>query len=185
MRATNPTITLQLQSTPFAGRVVELESLGRFMETNTKIHAEEKKADSDSQTHLSFKDTFEAYRSIVRSEEEQMHRRLSWLSSFQGFLFAALGLSWGKNHPLLLLICAIGIVIAVLVFTSVFAGSMALRRTRLLWNKYKPLDYDGPDIFGLYPEQPRFYHLFSSEVVIPLAFVVAWIVVLLIRERAA
>jgi hypothetical protein len=128
---------------------------------------------------------FEAYRSIVKSEEEQMHRRLSWLGALQGFLFAALSFAWGKNHSLTLIISGLGLAVSVLIFTDVFAGSKALFNARVAWCKHKPSDYDGSDIFGLYPACPRFYHLFSSEVALPIVFAVAWILVMLIKEPSA
>jgi len=66
--------------------------------------------------------------SMVQHESEQMHRRLSWLGSFQGFLFAALGFAWGKNTSLILLISSVGLAVSLLVLWGTVGVSLALLR---------------------------------------------------------
>jgi hypothetical protein len=122
-------------------------------------------------------DDYALYRSMVQTEDEQVHRRLSWLGAFQGFLFAALGFSWGKDPNLPLVICGLGFAVASLVFAGIFISALATRRTRILWLKKKPRDYKGPDIFGFYPQWARFTHFLTPELLLPLVFGVAWICV--------
>jgi hypothetical protein len=116
------------------------------------------------------------FRSIIQHESEQAHRRLSSLGAFQGFLFASLGFSWGKNSSLTLIICLLGVAVA-----GIIAGILAIRRTCLLWHQHKPPDYHGPDIFGYFPEQASFMILLGSEVLLPIAFAIAWSAVIAIR----
>src|ERR1700736_2610287 len=96
-------------------------------------------------------DTSSTLRSMVHHETEQTNRRLSWLGTFQGFLFAALGLSWEKNRWLVMIICFLGLIVAFLIFISVIGTVLAIRRIRAYWIRNKPQGYSGPDIFGFFP----------------------------------
>jgi len=119
---------------------------------------------------------------MERYESEQVHRRISWLGTFEGFLFASLGFAWGKNAPsLILIISLLGLVVALLVFAGVLAAILARERIRKHWLQHKPPDYEGPDIFGFYPDQARFTVFTSPEMLLPLTFVAAWACVLIIR----
>src|SRR5437868_5183885 len=114
-------------------------------------------------------------RSMIQHETEQANRRLSWLGTFQGFLFAALGFSWTKNIWLTLIICSLGLIVALLIFVSVIATVLAMRRIRAYWIKNKPGDYRGPDIFGFFPERAPWSIFTGPEMLLPLAFAAAWI----------
>lgn len=118
---------------------------------------------------------------MIQHEDQQSHRRLSWLGTFQGFLFASLGFSWGKNSFLTLIICLLGVAVALLIFSGVCATVLAMRRIRMLWLQHKPQDYNGPDIFGYFPERAPFTQFTSPEMLLPLAFAAAWIGVITIR----
>jgi hypothetical protein len=37
-------------------------------------------------------------RSMILSEHEHLNNRMAWTSTFQGFLFAALGFAWGATE---------------------------------------------------------------------------------------
>ena len=121
------------------------------------------------------------FRSMVQHEAEQTHRRLSWLGTFQGFLFAALGFSWGKNTSLTLIICCLGLAVALLIYVGIFAAVLAMKRIRSLWLTHKPADYRGPDIFGFFPDRAQLSLYTSPEMLLPLAFALAWLCVIAIR----
>ena len=114
-------------------------------------------------------------RSMVKHETTQVNRRLSWLCQIQGFLFAALGIVWEKGSKFMPILAIMGIVVAVLVFNSLIGSTAALNRIRRYWSKRKPKDYDGPDIFGLYPEKPTILVFACSENMLPIVFVVGWL----------
>jgi len=118
------------------------------------------------------------FRSMIQHEAEQTHRRLSWLGTFQGFLFAALGFSWGKNAALTTIICCLGLAVAILIYLGVLSSVLATKRVRADWLLHRPPDYKGPDIFGFYPHRAPFSLFISPEMLIPLAFAVAWACVL-------
>lgn len=120
-------------------------------------------------------------RSMIQHEDEQLHRRLSWLGTFQGFLFASLGFSWGENRFLTFIICLLGIAVALLIFSGVCATVLAMRRIRMLWLQHKPQRYNGPDIFGYFPERAPFTQFISPEMLLPIALATAWICVVTIR----
>ena len=118
-------------------------------------------------------------RQMSAHESEQIHRRLSWLGTFQGFLFAALGFLFGKSRPLSFVIATLAIIISILVYSGLLAATLAVERIRTTWNSHKPKNYDGPDIAGFYPDKARWTVFTSPENLIPLAFVAAWVVVVL------
>jgi hypothetical protein len=120
-------------------------------------------------------------RSMVQQETEQIHRRISWLGTLQGFLFASLGFSWGKNNSLTFIICLLGLAIALLIFISIVAATLAMRRIRMVWLEKKPQEYKGPDIFGFFPDRAQFTQFTSPEILVPLAFAAAWVGVIAIR----
>src|SRR5260221_8922874 len=121
------------------------------------------------------------FRSMILHEDEQTHRRLSWLGTFQGFLFASLGFSWGKNPSLTLIICLLGLTVAILIYSGVLATVFAIRRIHILWREHKRLGYNGPEISGFFPDRVRFSLFTSPEMLLPLAFAGAWVSVIAIR----
>lgn len=80
----------------------------------------------------------EILQEMARHESEQIHRRVSWLGMLQGFLFAALGFSWGENHSLELGIALVGLAVAVLVFSGLLAATFTIERIRKQWHDAKP-----------------------------------------------
>lgn len=117
---------------------------------------------------------------MLRQEAEQIHRRITWLASFQGFLFAALGLAWGKNHQLTQVFAGLGISVSLLVLLAVLAAIRAVERLRQGWLDNQPPNYSGPGIMGFYPTQAPLSVYTSPEMLLPLAFAVAWLCVLFI-----
>ena len=112
---------------------------------------------------------------MVEHEAAQVGRRLSWLCQIQGFLFAALSFAWEKDPKLVPLFATMGIAVAVLAFNSLITATAALNRIRRSWSKLKSKDYGGPDVFGLYPEKPTILTFACSENMLPIVFVVGWI----------
>jgi len=122
----------------------------------------------------------DACRTMARHESEQVHRRITWLASFQGFLFAALGVAWGKSRSLTHVFATLGVTVAALTLVGVVAAVWAIERIRQTWLAEKPAGYHGPDIMGFYPDRARFTRYTSGEILLPIAFMLAWIWVLII-----
>lgn len=120
------------------------------------------------------------FRSMARHEAEQVHRRISWLAGFQGFLFAAVGVSWSKSQPLTRTFALLGLTVAMLVFAGILAATWAVQRIRRDWSRERPKDYRGPDIMGFYPDKIPLSVYLSGELLLPVAFVAAWVRILMI-----
>ncbi len=129
-------------------------------------------------------DMAEICRVMIRSEAEQLHRRLTWLATLQGFLFAGVGLAWKLPDSGLLVgvLGILGMIVALLVFIAIFAPILAIEKIRLFWREHKPGDYDGPDISGFYPDKAPWSVWITPETLIPLAFAGAWFVLLILRQ---
>jgi len=121
------------------------------------------------------------FRQMVQHESEQIHRRVSWLGTFQGFLFAGLGFAWGKSSVLISVLSFVGMTIAFLVFLALMGATLALSRLRRDWLKCRPVEYIGPGIFGFYPEKSPFTAFTAPENLLPFVFIAAWIFVLVIK----
>jgi hypothetical protein len=118
-------------------------------------------------------------REMNRLEAEQAHRRISWLGSLQGFLFAALGLVWGKNGHLQTVVELIGLTVAVLVVIGTVTGVLAQLRLHKLWIGCVDRNKSAIGPFGLFPERAIFTTFISPEVLIPTVFVLAWLAIIL------
>ena len=124
-------------------------------------------------------DNFERdLREMNRLETEQAHRRISWLGSLQGFLFATLGLVWGKNGHLQLVVELLGLTVAILVLIGTLTGVLAQLRIHRLWVKRVDRNTNAIGPFGQFPDRATFTTFISPEVLIPSAFALAWIAIL-------
>ncbi|HEX3526330.1 MAG TPA: hypothetical protein VH988_04620 [Thermoanaerobaculia bacterium] len=121
------------------------------------------------------------FRTMVQHEAEQAHRRLTWLGSFQGFLFAALAFAWGKSSSLTSVIAYLGLVVALLISVGIIATVLATIRIRERWLAHRPDGYRGPEIFGFFPERVKITLFTSPEMLLPIAFAVAWLCTLAIK----
>ena len=118
-------------------------------------------------------------------ENEQMHKRLSWLGSFQSFLFAGLCLAWDKNQvaPLVLIISLLGLSVALQGIVALSGVGLALIRIHRSWIREKLDERNDLGVFGLYQgSQVSAFWVFPwPEVFIPFAFAMAWGSVLYVR----
>ncbi len=123
-------------------------------------------------------------RTMAAHESEQVNRRLSWLANFQGFLFAALAFAWDKSRSATIVLVLLGAVVAILVFIGLLGATFAVQRIRKHWRENHPKDYVGPDIMGFYPDAAPWSVYIAPENLLPLAFLLAWIAILVIRLRS-
>jgi hypothetical protein len=98
-------------------------------------------------------DLAEVCRAMIRSESEQVHRRMTWLATLQGFLFAGVGVAWKvpDSELVVRVLGTLGMTVALLAFLAMFPPIAGIDRVRAFWRANKPDDYDGPDISGYYP----------------------------------
>lgn len=119
-------------------------------------------------------------REYVRYESEQINRRMTWVGSLQGFLFAAFGLLYTSKQTdlfVLKVVCALGFFVALLILISMSTGTYGIWKIRDEVMR-KNLNIDKRmDIFGQMPGKPgrnsRLIFL-SGELLICLSFMIAW-----------
>jgi len=118
-------------------------------------------------------------------ENEQMHKRLSWLGSFQSFLFAGVCLAWGRDkvEPLILIIAALGLVIALQGIVALSGVGRSLVKIQKKWVQEGLDKRSALGVFGLYEgDEVSAIRVFPwPEVFIPFALSVAWGFVLYLK----
>jgi hypothetical protein len=112
------------------------------------------------------------------------HRRVSWLGTFEGFLFASLGFAWDKSACLIFLIASVGFAVSFLVLIAILGSVLASWRIRKLWLDEKKKDPDAFSrlgVFGFYPEYAPWTVFISPEILLTIVFMLAWAGVFFIR----
>lgn len=122
------------------------------------------------------------YREMIRHENDLINQRLTWLSGFQGLLFAALAFAWGKSNIFYLsvIICIVGFLIAVSIGLATSKANRAIKNLSQEWDEKKLENYDGPDIEGNRCGSEKLDILLPGSFV-PLVFSVAWVFIFAIR----
>ena len=105
-------------------------------------------------------------------ENEQLHRRITWLGQFQSILFAALALSWTADGPLVGIIGILGLVIAAQGIGAIYYVGKSLVNVELRRREIDP--NDEIRIFGFMTKRKPIWRYFPSpEFFIPIAFCIA------------
>lgn len=114
-------------------------------------------------------------RSMIARENELTNYRVTWLTSLQGLLFAALGFAWDKKgaEPLVYTFSALGVAVAIVSLAGLLAASNAIHRLWSWWEQHKPPNYEGPDVVGLAP-RTRYANPMS---LLPILFLCGWVAV--------
>ena len=118
-------------------------------------------------------------RAMIKHENELMNHRITWLSTLQGLLFAALGFAWDKHDAqvLVFIISIIGIVISISSITVLRAASGAISDLADWWENNKPEDYQGPGVIGRRTTK-SWQRLLYPWNLLPVLFTFAWLLVL-------
>jgi len=124
----------------------------------------------------------EIIRAMIKSENELINQRMSWVSAFNGLLFAATAFAWDTSRVLVVVLAILGIAVSLLSGAALLAANRAFRALYAWWQDNKPADYTGPDVIGLpprYKEWPgRWLNPWS---IIPVLFACAWCIIALTR----
>lgn len=115
-------------------------------------------------------------RHMIDRENDLINYRITWLTTINGLLFAALGFSWDKptGSQLIQVICALGFVISLIQLAATISANMAIARLVDWWENNKPKDYDGPGVMGFQPIRNRALVYLSFLNWIPFLFMTAW-----------
>ena len=121
----------------------------------------------------------ETARTQLHYEAEQTNRRMTWLGTFQGLLFATLGLLLkdNPNPKIATLICILGAVIAALILIEIYGGVISIRRLRKKCKEHGINPKSRPDIFGYYPDQYSWTVFTAPEPLICFFIMTAWVVI--------
>jgi hypothetical protein len=122
-------------------------------------------------------------RRMIFHEDELVNSRMSWLLTLEGFLFAALGFAWDKDHTrcLAVLLSIVGIVVALSGGVMLYCSNQAVIKLYGKWRKKKKkeTDYQGAGVVGFWGARRPFLSLFQPPKVYPPLLAMAWLVVLL------
>jgi hypothetical protein len=132
-----------------------------------------------SVTLISDKEKADILRTISQQETVEVDRRLTWMCQLQGFLFAALSFAWdkAKGEPFILfLISTLGLAAAALVFKSLLCISRTEHHNRTDWQTVDPNHR-----FGYHPDAEKSPNYKSPQNIIPLLFIIGWLLVLCYR----
>lgn len=121
-------------------------------------------------------------REMIRHEDDLFNQRITWFSTIQGLLFAALALSWDKTNAfsLVIILSLLGAIISGSTYYTLRRGLEAVVTQMDWWDKHKPDDYSGPDIIGRRPT-PKSKNLLWPYFLFPIVFMAAWIIILIWR----
>jgi hypothetical protein len=121
-------------------------------------------------------------REMIRHEDDVIDQRITWLCQIQGFLFAALALTWKEptESRLVPVICLVGLLVAVSSGLALRSARLAISNLVKWWdNKIRQSGYLGPDVFARRVGK-SFTHLLPWTS-LPVLFFLAWISILVIK----
>ena len=98
------------------------------------------------------KDYADTTREMIRHEDELVNQRLTWLGTFEGFLFVAYSFAKTGAPKITWLVCLLGVLVAASVLVSTFLGAKATGKLVGKWDKYKEriamVEWE-PDVQGI------------------------------------
>lgn len=122
-------------------------------------------------------------REMIRHEDDVIDQRFTWLCQIQGFLFTALALAWKEPtaHYLVLLLCLVGIAVAITTWFALRSAWQGVEKLLKWWDeKVKSTGYVGPVVFARRVDDRWTSHLRPWNI-LPLIFSLAWGIVLVIK----
>ncbi len=89
-------------------------------------------------------------REIIQHENELAHQRITWMVTLNGLLFTGLGLVWGKaeDKAFIFTVSALGMVVGLSTYTSLYLGGKAVMRLQSLWAVKAVSETDVPPVRG-------------------------------------
>jgi hypothetical protein len=121
-------------------------------------------------------------RDLVKHEAALINNRISWMTTLQGLLFAALGFAWREGRDVIYVLGCMGIAIAISTLASLRIASFAEERLLDQWDDNKPDDYNGPDVIGYRTDGKLLWYLQPWRL-LPVLFVISWLTVMIINLK--
>jgi hypothetical protein len=125
----------------------------------------------------------EIIRSMIKSENELINHRLTWMATLNGLLFTGLGFAWGKpdTKALVFVFAILGVAVSVLSEAALFTANQALHKQYDWWQANKPSHYTGPDVIGLPPLRKGFRRWITPWTLLPVCFIFGWTAIFIIN----
>jgi hypothetical protein len=137
----------------------------------------------DEQTDIT--DHESTIRSMISEENSLINHRVTWMSTLQGLLFAALGFAWDKanSRELITVFCLLGMLVAGFSFHTLLTATRAMYRLYDWWLERQPRKYRGPGVMGLPPASTSWISYLTPWNLFPVIFTLAWIAILIVNLR--
>lgn len=119
-------------------------------------------------------------------EHEQLHKRLSWLASFEAFLFAATAISWDKSSEFVGILAALGFAMSLQGFFAVYGVGLSLILIKKDWDNLELNNVEPLGLFGLYRGLDRVPDILVfpwPELFIPYVLSLSWFAVLCLHFK--
>lgn len=116
----------------------------------------------------------ESARDLIKHENDLFNHRLMWFILLQGFLFSSLGFAWGKSPALIYVLCGLGGLTSLSIFSILHAGDGAIKQ---IINEVKEEDRWKVIGYRATPKRKITFPWFTF----PLFLGVAWISIIFIK----
>jgi len=114
-------------------------------------------------------------RKMWQHEDTIANHRITWFTTTQGLLFAALAIVFREQaHRLSPILVCVGLGSCVLTSISLFLGVKAKNNLQIWWRD-NGCKYTGPPVVGYYFEAGANKGHFSPSNLLPLLFLTAWL----------
>lgn len=119
-------------------------------------------------------------------ENEQMHKRLTWIAQFESILFAALGVAWNASRQgwLIEIISGLGLAISLQGIVALFGVGRSLIYVQSAWFAKGLHKKDDLGLFGIYDGKrvADWRVMPLPELFIPFACAIAWVAVIFTKH---
>lgn len=86
----------------------------------------------------------------IKSENDLIHQRMTWLGTFQGLLFGAVAFAWGKSNarPFVFVGCFVGMFVTISIAYAIHRANVGIDRATNRWDEIRPKEWKGLDSEG-------------------------------------
>lgn len=118
-------------------------------------------------------------RGLIQHESAMVNNRLTWLTTLNGFLFAALAFAWSDAQSIIPLFAVFGFLLSISVFLSVQRAVAATERYVDAWDKHRDPNHISVDVTGHRPVRglKKVVRFLMPWYFIPLSLAVFWIII--------
>ena len=123
---------------------------------------------------------WKSIRQMLDHENTLVNNRYTWMLASQSLLFAALGVFWGKELFVEIIICIVGLVSTISVGYSLYLADRAIRNLLCDWRKYSKGKNVSqlPPMYGLTKKWSPFGF---PWLIVPPTVALAWLAIILWR----